>query len=109
MAGTDRWVERQILKAQAEGKLTGLPGEGKPLAEQREAPFVSAGEALGFRMMAEAGVLPEEIRWRKAANALRGQLAGEADPARRRDLMGELAQVEMRGAMAEEARRAFLR
>ena len=48
----ERLAERRMLKARAEGKLSGLAGEGKPLPEHPEAPFVDAGEAVGHRIMA---------------------------------------------------------
>lgn len=109
MSGLERMVERQILKALAEGKLTGLEGEGKPLPERPEAALVDPAIAAGFRIMAEAGALPEEIVQKKAAAALRERLAQETDEARRKALMTELAEVELKRAIAEEARRRFMR
>ena len=109
MSGRDRLVERQILKAQAEGKMTGLVGEGQPLADHPEQAFVSPADAVGFRIMAEAGVLPDEIRLRKEADALREAWQAETDETRRKHLMAALAEVEMKRAIAEDARRKFLR
>jgi len=109
MSGHDRMVERQILKAQAEGKLSGLKGEGQPLPDHPEAAFVSTADAVGFRIMAEAGVLPEEISLKRAADALRAELATVTDPDQRKALMVRLADVTMRQAIAEDARRKFLR
>ena len=59
--------------------------------------------------MAEAGVLPEEIVLKKAAEALRAHLATLTDPDERRAAMAELARIEMKQAIAEEARKRFLR
>lgn len=109
MAGHDRMVERQILKALAEGKLSNLEGEGKPLPDHPEDAYVSAADAAGFRIMAEAGVLPEEITLKKQADALRSAIAAETDPERRKALMARLADVTLRQSIAEEARRKFLR
>lgn len=109
MSGSDRITERRILKALAEGKLTGLEGEGKPLPDHPEAPYIDAGLGVGFRMMAEAGALPPEIALKKAEAALRDRLAATTDPDARRALMAELADVSMRRAMAEETRRSFFR
>ncbi|MCB1390963.1 MAG: DUF1992 domain-containing protein [Rhodobacteraceae bacterium] len=109
MSGRDRMVERQILKAQAEGKLSGLAGEGRPLPERPEAALVDTGTAVGFRIMAEAGALPEEIVLKKQADALRAAWSAETDEVRRKALMAELAQIEMKRAIAEDARRKFLR
>jgi len=98
-----------MLKALAEGKLSGLAGEGKPLPDRPGDAFISAGDAVGFRIMAEAGVLPEEIALKKLAEAQRARLATLTDPEARKQAMAELAQLEMRRAIAEEARRKFLR
>lgn len=109
MSWLSRLAERQMQKARLKGELQGLAGEGKPLPDRTGDAFVSPGDAVGFRIMAEAGVLPEEIVLKKEAARLRGVLADETDPAKRKALMAQLAQVEMRQAMAEEARRSFLR
>src|SRR6056297_3524542 len=42
-------AERQMQKALAEKKLSGLEGEGHPLPERPEAAFVDAGEAVADR------------------------------------------------------------
>lgn len=95
--------------ARLKGELLGLQGEGKPLPDRPGDAFISAGDAVGFRIMAEAGVLPEEIMLKKQAQAQREKLAGLTDAAARKAAMAELARLEMRQAMAEEARRAFLK
>ena len=107
--GSNRIAEQRMLKALAEGKLSGLAGEGKPLPDRPGDAFISAGDAVGFRIMAEAGVLPEEIALKKLAEAQRARLATLTDPEARKQAMAELAQLEMRRAIAEEARRKFLR
>jgi Domain of unknown function (DUF1992) len=93
MSWLSRMAERQMTKARLQGQLQGLAGEGKPLPERPGDAFISAGDAIGFRIMAEAGVLPEEITDAQALKAT----------------MAELARIEMRQAMAKEARRAFLK
>ena len=109
MSWLSRLAERQMQKARLKGDLQGLAGEGKPLPDRTGDAFVSPGDAIGFRIMAEAGVLPEEITLKKEAGRLRERLAAETDSLRRKAIMAELAEVEMRQAMAEEARRRFLR
>ncbi len=108
MSWLSRLVERQIGKAQAEGRLQGLAGEGEPLPHRPGDAFLDAGEAAGFRIMAEAGVLPEEIVLKKRVIAVRERLAALTDPAERKAAMLELADLTMRQAIAEEARRRFL-
>lgn len=109
MSWLSRLAERQILKARMTGGLSGLQGEGKPLPERPGDAFVSPGDAVGFRIMAEAGVLPEEITLKKQAAALRAHLATLTDAAERKAAMAALAQTEMRQAIAEESRRRFLK
>ena len=109
MSWLSRLAERRMQAARLKGQFQGLAGEGKPLPDRTGDAFITPGEALGFRIMAEAGVLPEEIVLKKVAQAQRDKLAALTDPAERKAAMAELAQIEMRQAMAEEARRAFLR
>ncbi|MEQ9239597.1 DUF1992 domain-containing protein [Roseovarius indicus] len=109
MTWLGRLIERQILKAGAEGKLQGLEGEGQPLPDHSGEAHLDAGEAAGFRMMAEAGVLPEEITLKKQIAAHKAQMATITDPEVRKAAMAELAQLMMRQSIAEDARRKFLK
>jgi hypothetical protein len=109
MSWLNRLAERQIAKARAKGELQGLQGEGEPLPDRPGDAYISAGDAIGFRIMAEAGVLPEEITLKKQAAAQRAHLATLTDAAERKLAMAELARLEMRQAIAEEARRRFLK
>jgi hypothetical protein len=109
MSWLNRLAERRMRLAEAKGDLRGLEGEGKPLPDRTGDAFITAGDAVGFRIMAEAGVIPEEIALKKQAAAQRDHLATLTDPAGRKAAMAELARLEMRQAMAEEARRAFLK
>ena len=96
-------AERQIQKARAEGQLEGLEGEGKPLPDR---PNDSA-EAAGMRIMAEAGVVPKEFELKKAVEAQLTVLqatAGAAEPKRE---MAKLADLQLRLAIEQEARRKF--
>lgn len=109
MSWLSRLAERQILKTKLKGGLQGLVGEGKPLPDRPGDAFVSAGDAVGFRIMAQAGVLPEEIVLKKQVAEQAAHLATLTDPAAQKVAMAKLADLQMRQAMAEEARRRFLR
>jgi hypothetical protein len=109
MSWLSRLAERQIQKARLKGELQGLAGEGKPLPDRTGDAFVSPGDAVGFRIMAEAGVLPPEITLKKQAAAQRTHLATLTDDAARKTAMAGLARLEMLQAIAEESRRKFLR
>ena len=106
MGWLDRIAERMMLKARAEGKLSGLEGEGKPLPRR---PVGDTGEAKGFRIMAEAGVLPDEIVLKKQVIAAQSRLAGLPEGPERDALLAEIARLQMRQSIAEEARRRFMR
>ncbi len=71
-------VEHQIRRAQMKGELDGLEGEGAPLPDQ---PPDDLATAAGFRIMAEAGALPEEIPLRKQVAEAARHLAGLTGPA----------------------------
>ena len=98
-------AERLIGRAAAEGALTGLEGEGKPLPETEGGAHVDPVEAAGFRIMAKEGALPPEVVLAQQAQALRRELATAEDAATRKALMARLADIEMRRAMRMEARR----
>lgn len=101
-----RIAERLMLKAQAEGRLTGLAGEGKPLPDR---PVTDTGEAVGFRIMAEAGVLPPEIVLKKQVIAAQQRLGALSEGPERDALLHEIAALRMRQSIAEESRRKFMR
>jgi hypothetical protein len=109
MSWLSRLAERQIQKARLKGQLDHLEGEGKPLPDRPGDAFISPGDAVGFRLMARAGVLPEEIELKKRVAAQRAHLADLTDEADRKAAMAELARLEMLQAIAEESRRKFLR
>lgn len=102
-------IERQIKKAQAEGQLQGLEGEGKPLPDRSAETLSDPALAAGHRIMAQAGVLPEEFKIKKELDAARMDYAGLTDPAAQKDAMARIADLEMRYNMARDARRAFMR
>ncbi|MCI5076792.1 DUF1992 domain-containing protein [Oricola sp.] len=99
----DHLAEHQIRKAQAEGQLDDLKGAGKPL-EFRGGNGV---EAIGFGIMADAGVLPREIELKKAVDEQRRALSDMAEPEDRRREMKKLADLELRLAIEREARRRY--
>lgn len=104
----DSLVERQIQKAVAEGKLRNLEGEGKPLPDRTGEAFVDVGMAVASRIMAEAGVLPEEFKIKKLLDAAKRQYReAEGDDAKR-VAMALIAELEQRYNIAVEARRRFM-
>ena len=104
-----RLIENQIAKAIAEGQLTGLDGEGKPLPDRSGEATGGATTAIAMRIMAEAGAVPEEFKWKKALDAARATYAEAGSEAERRAAMALIAELELRYNIAVEARRAFLK
>ncbi len=102
-------VERQIKKAQAEGQLEGLEGEGQPLPDRSSEAQTDPAVATGHRIMAQAGVLPEEFSIKKELDAARKTYASQSDADERKVTMAKIAELEMRYNMARDARRAFMR
>jgi hypothetical protein len=109
MANWQRLTELQIRKAEAEGQLSGLAGEGKPLPNRPGDALVDTGDAVGYRIMAEAGALPEEIKLKAAMDAAREALQAETDPEARKPLMARFADLQMRYEISRDARRKFMR
>lgn len=107
--GLRELIERQIQKARLDGQLDGLEGEGKPLPDRPEDALTDAGDAVGFRIMAQAGFVPEEIQIKQALTEQRALLARVTDPEARKEAMAELAQLELRYNIAREARQKFMR
>ncbi|WP_330448916.1 DnaJ family domain-containing protein [Paracoccus marcusii] len=106
MGWLERIAERMMLKARAEGKLTGIEGKGRPRPDR---PIETDSTAAGFRIMAQAGVLPPEIVLKKQVIAARARLSDMPEGPERAALLAEIARLQMRQAIAEEARRRFMR
>ncbi|MBF9030229.1 DUF1992 domain-containing protein [Rhodobacterales bacterium HKCCE3408] len=109
MRSWHRLTEQRIKAAEAKGELRGLAGEGKPLPERPEEAYIDAGTAVGHRMMAEAGALPEEVilrrRLEEAKAAWREVRGTEAE----KPAMARIAELTQKLAIAEEARKKFFR
>lgn len=103
-----RLTEARIKAAEARGKLNGLAGEGKPLPSRPEEAYLDTGTAVGHRIMAEAGAIPEEIRLKKALDAAREALRFAA-PDQREAAQQVVTDLALRHAIAQEARRKFLK
>ncbi|GGX42294.1 DUF1992 domain-containing protein [Tateyamaria omphalii] len=107
--GLRELIERQIQKARLDGQLDGLEDEGKPLPDRPGDALTDAGDAVGFRIMAQAGVILEEIQIKQALAEQRALLARLTDPPAHKEAMAELARLELRYNIAREARQKFMR
>lgn len=102
-------AERQIAKAQAEGKLQGLESEGAPLPDRPVETGEDAAVSTGIRIMAEAGALPEEFALKKQLDAARQAYTALEDTTERHALMRTISDLELRYQVTREARRSFMR
>ncbi|MBS0125114.1 DUF1992 domain-containing protein [Thetidibacter halocola] len=109
MPNWTRLTEAQIRKAEAEGKLRGLEGEGKPLPYRPGDALIDPGDAVGFRIMAEAGALPQEIALKVALDAARTEWQAATGAEDKKRLMSKIADLQTRYEIARDARRRFLR
>jgi hypothetical protein len=69
---------------------------------------VDAGEAAGYRIMHEHGALPEEIALRKAGGGAKAEYARPRRPRTERAAMARIAELQMKVAIASEARKRFM-
>lgn len=95
---------QRILAAEAEGKLSNLKGAGKAAPDRGGGDHA---DAVGLRMMAEAGALPEEMRLKKELAEARRVLAVAKGDAARKAASSVVADLEIRLSIQEEARRRF--
>lgn len=107
MRGFRDAVERQIAKARAEGKLSGLAGEGHPLPDRTIETGQDASMSAAMRLMAEAGALPEEFSLQKQLDIARSAYGELTDPDEKRAAMKVIADLELKTNMSREARRKF--
>ncbi|MCB1331000.1 MAG: DUF1992 domain-containing protein [Maritimibacter sp.] len=104
-----RLAERRLLAAVAEGKLSNLPGEGKPLPPHPEEAYIDPLEAVGFRIMHEAGYIPEELELGRLLDEAKADWIAAYDDATRDRLMARIAELEMRRNIARETRLQYMR
>src|SRR6266542_704219 len=86
-----RLAERRIEDAIKEGKFDNLPGAGKPI--ELEPMPVDENVRMTWwmlRIMRQNEFTPHEVRWRKALDQLREELAGVTDEARLQRLVGQI-------------------
>lgn len=82
----ERIAEQRILDAIGRGELDNLPGAGAPLDLDDDA-LVPPEMRLAYRVLKNAGYVPEEVRLRREISDLEAIMRDPAgDPAQRRAL-----------------------
>jgi len=86
-----RLADKRVEDAMAEGKFDNLPGKGEPI-EIDEAPADENVRATwwALRILKQNDFVPDEVRWRKAVDRLKGDLFKETDPAAARRLCEQI-------------------
>ena len=65
MNALDNIVEARISEAAERGDFDDLPGAGQPLALEPDEPFVAPELRMAYRILKNAGFVPEEVRLRR--------------------------------------------
>src|SRR5688500_14170454 len=80
MAAMRRLAEQRIEDAMLEGKFDNLEGAGQPLGLE-PAPAMEEARLQwpALRSLSQTDVIPDEVKWRKALDQLKGQVHLLAD------------------------------
>lgn len=86
-----RLADRRIEDAMKEGKFDNLPGAGKPI-DLDPAPAEEDARLMwwALRILRNNDVIPDEVRWRKRIDILKGELSQASDEKRVRTLCVEI-------------------
>lgn len=95
-------AEAKIRQAIENGQLKNLPGEGKPL-ELDSMAFIPADQRMAFKIMKNAGLVPEEVTLQKEMDLLRQSIAKCSDKTEKEALKKKLREREtVLGIMIEK-------
>ncbi len=82
----ERLAEEKIAQALERGDFDNLPGKGKPVPAEETLHFVPEEMRMTFRILKNAGVVPEEVTlMREIDDLVRLLDAEEEDPLKRSD------------------------
>jgi hypothetical protein len=88
-------AEEKILESMRNGEFERLPGAGKPLKLEDDS-MVPEELRVGFKLLKNAGVIPEEMQLRKDILTLKDLLACCRDSGEQEKLRGELSVKKLR-------------
>ncbi|MBS1212878.1 MAG: DnaJ-like, subfamily er 28, conserved domain protein [Proteobacteria bacterium] len=75
----ERLAEEKILQALERGEFDDLPGKGKPIPPEAGMEFVPEEMRTAFRILKNAGFVPEEVSLLRQIDDLARLLEGEQD------------------------------
>lgn len=96
-------AERKIQQAMAEGEFDNLQGKGKPLADDG-LDMVPEDLRMAYKIMKNAGVVPEEIELRKGIVNLYELLNACADEEERKAIRAKISEKQLKYNLIMEAR-----
>lgn len=96
-------AERKIQQAIASGEFDNLPGKGQPLPDDG-LDMVPEELRMAYKILKNAGIVPEEIELRKTIVQLNDLLNACASESERRDIRIKLNEKQLRYNMIMEAR-----
>ncbi len=106
-------AERAILEAQKRGDFEGLNGQGKPLPVDSD-PFMPESLRMAYKMLKNAGFVPEEIQSQREIRSLIECLEQETDESVKMRQIQKvqlfLARAKLRhGGLLQEENEAYFR
>ena len=110
MGFLDDMVEQRLAEAVARGEFDDLPGAGRPLDPEPDDPFVAPELRMAYKILKNAGYVPEEVRLRREIHDVEDLLRtahsveDRSDAARRlRLLMARLGETRGGSLQLEQA------
>ena len=97
-------AEQKILAAIRRGELDDLPGKGKPIAHE-DLTGVPEELRMGYKVLKNAGMLPEELELNRQLATLNDLLACCDDPAERETLHRRRSYVQLQFSLLMERHR----
>jgi len=75
----DDIVEQRLAEAATRGEFDDLPGAGRPLPQEPDDPFVAPELRMAYRILKNAGFVPEEVRLRREIHDVETLIREAAD------------------------------
>ncbi|WP_347861359.1 DUF1992 domain-containing protein [Salimicrobium sp. PL1-032A] len=100
----DHIIEEKIKKAVRDGEFNDLPGKGKPLPKD-ELAYVPDELRNSYRVLKNAGMLPEEMQVKKEVVELEELLEEITNPEEKADTEQKLNEKRLRFHMLMEKRK----
>jgi hypothetical protein len=91
----EQLAEARILEAQARGALADLPGAGRPLDLEEDA-LLAPELRMAYRVLRNAGCLPQEVALLREVRQVEALLAGLEDARERARALARLALLQTR-------------